>query len=77
MGRNRWHGRRELPVVRAAVFAFALGLGLVLERLARHAEIRPAWRTNLGLWAANGLTVGLISLPLRLLAFATSPERAA
>src|SRR5512145_2312601 len=47
-------------LVRVAAFAFALGLGLVLERVARHAALRPAWKTNLGLWAANGVAVGVI-----------------
>jgi sterol desaturase/sphingolipid hydroxylase (fatty acid hydroxylase superfamily) len=46
-------------LARAGVFALVLGLGLFLERLARHADLRPAWRTNLGLWATNGVVVGL------------------
>jgi sterol desaturase/sphingolipid hydroxylase (fatty acid hydroxylase superfamily) len=47
-------------LLRGAVFLFAVGLGLTLERVSRHAEVQPEWRTNLGLWAANGLAVGLV-----------------
>lgn len=47
-------------LVRGGVFAFALGLGLALEKFARHAPLRPAWKTNLGLWATNGLVVGVL-----------------
>jgi sterol desaturase/sphingolipid hydroxylase (fatty acid hydroxylase superfamily) len=50
----------SFQLVRGVVFLFALALGLALERISRHDELRPAWRTNLGLWAANGLAVGLV-----------------
>jgi sterol desaturase/sphingolipid hydroxylase (fatty acid hydroxylase superfamily) len=46
-------------LVRGGAFALILGLGLLLERLARHAHLRPAWRTNLGLWATTGVMVGV------------------
>jgi sterol desaturase/sphingolipid hydroxylase (fatty acid hydroxylase superfamily) len=50
---------QAFQIVRALVFAIALGVGLALERLARHAAIRPAWRTNLGLWAMNGVVIAV------------------
>ncbi len=53
-------------LVRGLVFASVLGLGLLLERVARHARLAPAWRTNVGLWASNAILVGLMGLVLLL-----------
>ena len=42
------------------MFAFTLLLALTLERLRPHSRFRPAWRTNLGLWAIDGVAMALI-----------------
>jgi sterol desaturase/sphingolipid hydroxylase (fatty acid hydroxylase superfamily) len=41
------------PALIFVSIAAALALGLVLERLAPHAPLRPAWLANLGLWAVG------------------------
>jgi sterol desaturase/sphingolipid hydroxylase (fatty acid hydroxylase superfamily) len=38
----------------------AFGLGLVLERIAPHAALRPAWRANLGLWFLDALLMAAV-----------------
>jgi sterol desaturase/sphingolipid hydroxylase (fatty acid hydroxylase superfamily) len=47
-------------LVRAGVFVAALALVVILERSVPHARLRPAWRTNLALWASSAGLVGLL-----------------
>ena len=42
-------------VARTLAAAIAIALALGLERWRPHARLRPAWRTNLGLWAIDSL----------------------
>src|SRR5687768_8208730 len=46
--------------VRAAGFAAALALALLLEWRRPHAALRPAWGTNLGLWLTGVLVIGIV-----------------
>jgi sterol desaturase/sphingolipid hydroxylase (fatty acid hydroxylase superfamily) len=41
------------PLTRGLALAGVLALGLALERVRAHAVLRPAWSTNLGLWAVG------------------------
>ncbi|HZR80264.1 MAG TPA: sterol desaturase family protein [Candidatus Binatia bacterium] len=50
---------QSFQVLRGAAFVVALAAGMALERAAPHARLRPAWRTNLGLWAVNAAVIGL------------------
>lgn len=45
---------------RGVALAIALGLGLMLERLRPHTKLRPAWGTNLGLWAVDGVAMAVV-----------------
>jgi sterol desaturase/sphingolipid hydroxylase (fatty acid hydroxylase superfamily) len=50
-------GEATYQLARILVLAAALALGLAVERWRPHRRLRPAWRTNLGLWAVDaGLT---------------------
>jgi len=51
---------QSFQIARGLVFAVVLGLGVVLERTIRHAALRPAWRTNLGLWIMDAAVVGTV-----------------
>lgn len=45
---------------RSVALAIALGLGLMLERLRPHTRLQPAWGTNLGLWAVDGVVMAAV-----------------
>ena len=47
-------------IVRSVGLAAALLAGLALERWRPHRRLRPAWRTNLGLWAAGTALTALV-----------------
>ncbi len=47
-------------LVRNAGLAVALLTALALERWRPHAALRPAWRTNLGLWAIDAVTTAVV-----------------
>ncbi|MEB2346122.1 MAG: sterol desaturase family protein [Deltaproteobacteria bacterium] len=53
-------GEASYQLARGAALAAALVLGLALERWKPHARLRPAWRTNFGLWAVDGLVMGVL-----------------
>ena len=53
-------GESEVQLVRGLVPLAAFGLGLVLERIAPHAALRPAWRANLGLWLLDALLMAAV-----------------
>jgi sterol desaturase/sphingolipid hydroxylase (fatty acid hydroxylase superfamily) len=46
-------------IARSASAALALLLALTLERFRRHERMRPAWGTNLGLFAVDGVVTGI------------------
>jgi sterol desaturase/sphingolipid hydroxylase (fatty acid hydroxylase superfamily) len=50
----------EVQLVRGLAPLAAFGLGLVLERVAPHAALRPAWRANLGLWLLDALLMAAV-----------------
>lgn len=50
----------EVQLVRGLAPLAAFGLGLVLERIAPHAALRPAWRANLGLWLLDALLMAVV-----------------
>jgi len=45
---------------RALTAGLALALAFALERWRPHATLRPAWRTNLGLWAIDSLVMATV-----------------
>jgi sterol desaturase/sphingolipid hydroxylase (fatty acid hydroxylase superfamily) len=47
-------------LARGAGLAGALALALALERWRPHARLRPAWGTNLGLWAVDTLLLAVV-----------------
>jgi sterol desaturase/sphingolipid hydroxylase (fatty acid hydroxylase superfamily) len=47
-------------LARSASAALALLLALALERHRRHERLRPAWGTNLGLFAVDGVITGVV-----------------
>jgi sterol desaturase/sphingolipid hydroxylase (fatty acid hydroxylase superfamily) len=47
-------------IARSAGMAAALVAGLALECWRPHARLRPAWSTNLGLWAVDAAAMGLV-----------------
>jgi sterol desaturase/sphingolipid hydroxylase (fatty acid hydroxylase superfamily) len=53
-------GEPEVQLVRGLAPLGAFVLGLALERLAPHAELRPAWRANLGLWLVDALLMAVV-----------------
>lgn len=46
-------------LMRSVGLVAALFAGLALERWRPHARLRPAWRTNLGLWAVDGVVMAV------------------
>src|SRR5262245_16633431 len=46
-------------LARSASAALALLLALTLERVRRHERLRPAWGTNVGLFAVDGVVTGI------------------
>ena len=50
----------DVQLVRGLVPLAAFGVGLVLERIAPHAALRPAWRANLGLWLLDALLMAAV-----------------
>jgi len=48
-------GETAYSLVRAGGLVAALGLALALERWRPHEGLRPAWRTNGGLWAVDAV----------------------
>ena len=50
----------EFAVVRSIGFLAAAVLAVSLQRFTPHARLRGSWRTNLGLWAVDGLLVGVV-----------------
>ena len=51
-------GETSYQLARGVGLAAAVVLGLALERWRPHERLRPAWRTNLGLWAVDGARDG-------------------
>jgi sterol desaturase/sphingolipid hydroxylase (fatty acid hydroxylase superfamily) len=47
-------------IARGASLVAAITLALALEWLRPHERLRPAWRTNLGLWAIDGIVMGVV-----------------
>ena len=50
----------EVQLIRGVAPLAALFLGLVVERVAPHAALRPAWRANLGLWLLGAIGMAAI-----------------
>jgi sterol desaturase/sphingolipid hydroxylase (fatty acid hydroxylase superfamily) len=50
-------GEDAYQLTRALALGLALALGIGLERWRPHARLRPAWRTNFGLWALDSLVM--------------------
>jgi sterol desaturase/sphingolipid hydroxylase (fatty acid hydroxylase superfamily) len=50
----------EVQLVRGLAPLAAFALGLVLERMAPHAALRPAWRANLGLWCLGAMLMAAV-----------------
>ena len=53
-------GETTYSVARGLALAAALGLGLALEGWRPHARLCPAWRTNVGLWAIDGVAMAVV-----------------
>jgi sterol desaturase/sphingolipid hydroxylase (fatty acid hydroxylase superfamily) len=53
-------GETSYQLARGVALAAAVVLGLALERWRPHERLRPAWRTNLGLWAVDSLVTALV-----------------
>ena len=53
-------GEPQAQLVRGLAPLGAFVLGLALERLAPHAQLRPAWRANLGLWGVDALLMAIV-----------------
>ncbi len=53
-------GETTYQLVRSLGLAATLMAGLALERWRPHAHLRPAWRTNLGLWAIDSLLMATV-----------------
>jgi len=53
-------GEASYQLARGVGLAAALVLGLALERWRPHARLRPAWGTNLGLWALDALLAAVV-----------------
>lgn len=50
----------QLQTVRATAFVAAMGLAVLLQRLAPHARLRSSWSVNAGLWLVNVAVVGAV-----------------
>jgi len=53
-------GEASYQLARGVCLAAAVVLGLALERWRPHARLRPAWGTNMGLWAVDGLVTAIV-----------------
>ena len=53
-------GEAEVQLARGLAPLAAFALGLVLERIAPHAALRPAWRANLGLWLLGAILMAAV-----------------
>jgi sterol desaturase/sphingolipid hydroxylase (fatty acid hydroxylase superfamily) len=53
-------GETFFQVARGVSLAAAIAIGLALERWRPHERLRPAWSTNLGLWAADTLVMSAV-----------------
>ncbi len=53
-------GEPHAQLVRGLAPLGAFLLGLALERLVPHAELRPAWRANLGLWIVDASIMAIV-----------------
>jgi sterol desaturase/sphingolipid hydroxylase (fatty acid hydroxylase superfamily) len=53
-------GEAVYQTARALAACVALALAFALERWRPHALLRPAWRTNLGLWAIDSLVMATV-----------------
>jgi len=53
-------GEHFYQLVRGGGLAAAIVLGLALERWRPHQRLRPAWGTNLGLWAIDSLVTAAV-----------------
>lgn len=80
-------GESVYQAARVLTAGIAIALALALERFRPHAPLRPAWRTNLGLWAIDAAAMAIVcgacgwhvatwatSRGLGLLSWATAPE---
>ena len=56
---SNW-GETSYQIARGVGLAVAFAFGLALERWVPHARLRPAWRTNLGLWALGTLVTAVV-----------------
>ncbi len=50
----------DFNVVRSVGFLLAVVIAVGLQRLTPHARLHGSWRTNLGLWAINGVVLGVV-----------------
>lgn len=50
----------NVQLLRGVVPLGAFALGLWLERKRRHADVRPAWRANLGLWLVDSILMAVV-----------------
>ena len=62
-------------LARAAALAAAVGLALALESWRPHARLRPAWSTNVGLWAVDTLVIAVACGACGFVVAAWSAER--
>jgi sterol desaturase/sphingolipid hydroxylase (fatty acid hydroxylase superfamily) len=53
-------GETTYQLARGVGLAAALVLGLALERWRPHARLRPAWGTNVGLWAVDSVVTAVV-----------------
>ena len=53
-------GDREFQVLRALSFGVAFAIAFLLQRLRPHANRRGSVRTNVGLWAVDGIITGVV-----------------
>ncbi len=53
-------GEASYQLARGVGLAAAFVLGLALERWRPHERLRPAWGTNLGLWASDTVLTGIV-----------------
>lgn len=56
----RTMSEEQFQAIRAGAFVAAMGLAVLLQRLAPHAQLRGSWRVNGGLWLINALVVGAV-----------------
>jgi len=50
----------DFTVVRTVGFVLAIAIAAGLQRIAPHARLHGNWRTNVGLWAINGVVLGVV-----------------